>query len=51
MAPTESNVMREPGDKKEAELASLPTFNSGGAFVDVAGRDALYRIMEESSRR
>ncbi len=29
-----------------AELAPLPTFDSGGAFVDVADRDALYRVME-----
>ncbi len=30
------------------ELAPLPTFDSGGALVDVADRDALYRAMEES---
>ncbi len=41
--------MQEPEDKKEAELAPLPTFNSGGAFVDVADRDDLYRVMEKSS--
>ena len=29
-----------------AELRSLPTFQSGGALVDVADRDALYRAME-----
>lgn len=29
-----------------AELAPLPTFDSGGALVDVADRDALYRVME-----
>ncbi len=29
------------------ELTPLPTFDSGGALVDVADRDALYRVMEE----
>lgn len=29
------------------ELAPLPSFDSGGALVDVADRDALYRVMEE----
>lgn len=28
-------------------LAGLPSFDSGGALVDVADRDALYRVMEE----
>jgi len=28
------------------ELAPLPSFDSGGALVDVADRDALYRVME-----
>lgn len=33
--------------KPEAEaLKPLPTFQSGGALVDVADRDALYRAME-----
>ena len=32
--------------RKPAVLAPLPTFNSGGALVDVADRDALYRAME-----
>lgn len=27
-------------------LEPLPSFNSGGALVDVADRDALYRVME-----
>jgi hypothetical protein len=27
-------------------LAPLPTFESGGALVDVADREALYREME-----
>ncbi len=32
--------------KKPAELSCLPTFNSGGAFVEIADRDALYQAME-----
>ncbi len=32
--------------KDVAELAPLPTFHSGGAFVEVADRDALYQAME-----
>jgi len=29
-----------------APLAPLPTFDSGGALVDIADRDALYQAME-----
>lgn len=29
-----------------ADLAPLPVFDSGGALVDIADRDALYRSME-----
>jgi hypothetical protein len=32
--------------KKSAELSPLPTFRSGGSFVDIADRDALYQAME-----
>jgi hypothetical protein len=28
------------------ELPPLPSFDSGGALVDVADREALYRIMD-----
>jgi hypothetical protein len=28
------------------ELSSLPSFKSGGALVDIADREALYRAME-----
>jgi hypothetical protein len=28
------------------ELQPLPSFDSGGALVDIADRDALYRAME-----
>ena len=29
-----------------AELPPLPSFTSGGALVDIADREALYRAME-----
>lgn len=29
-----------------AELRPLPSFDSGGAMVDIADREALYRAME-----
>jgi len=32
--------------KKRAEIAPLPTFHGGGAFVEVADREALYQAME-----
>jgi Arc/MetJ family transcription regulator len=32
--------------KEPVELSALPTFNSGGAFIDVADREALYQAME-----
>jgi hypothetical protein len=32
--------------KKRENLPPLPTFQSGGALVDVADRDALYQAME-----
>jgi hypothetical protein len=32
--------------KKPVELSPLPTFNSGGALIDVADREALYQAME-----
>lgn len=35
---------RRGGGKRK--LPPLPTFDSGGALVDVADRDALYRAME-----
>ena len=33
--------------KETKKLPPLPTFHSGGMFVDPANRDELYRIMEE----
>ncbi len=32
--------------KKPTALPPLPTFDSGGALVDIADRDALYQAME-----
>lgn len=32
--------------RKREELPPLPVFQSGGALVDVANRDALYQAME-----
>jgi plasmid stability protein len=33
--------------RERGALPPLPTFKSGGHLVDVADRDALYRIMED----
>lgn len=30
----------------QSELPPLPTFDSGGAYVDIADREALYQAME-----
>ena len=32
--------------RNSAELTPLPTFDSGGALVDIADRDALYGAMD-----
>jgi len=32
--------------KKRRSLPELPTFKSGGALVDIANRESLYRAME-----
>jgi Arc/MetJ family transcription regulator len=32
--------------RKRETIPALPTFRSGGAFVDIADRDALYQAME-----
>jgi plasmid stability protein len=32
--------------RKPQKIVPLPTFHSGGAFVDIADRDALYQAME-----
>jgi hypothetical protein len=31
---------------KQQRIAPVPTFHSGGAFVDIADRNALYQAME-----
>jgi len=33
---------------EQEELRAQPSFQSGGALADVAGRDVLYRAMESS---
>jgi plasmid stability protein len=38
------NLLRS--QKEAPELSPLPVFHSGGAFVDIADRDALYQAME-----
>ena len=32
--------------RKQQKIAPLPVFHSGGAFVDIADRNALYQAME-----
>ena len=32
--------------KRPVELSPLPTFNSGGALIDIADPEALYQAME-----
>jgi len=32
--------------KRPSELPPLPSFDSGGAHVDVANRESLYEVME-----
>jgi hypothetical protein len=32
--------------RKRGPLPALPSFQSGGALVDIADREALYRAME-----
>ncbi|MDH5643161.1 MAG: ribbon-helix-helix protein, CopG family, partial [Gemmatimonadota bacterium] len=33
--------------RSPTDVEPLPTFDSGGALVDVSNREALYRTMEE----
>jgi len=40
-------LLLEPRSEATGELAPLPSFNGGGALVDLADRDALYEVMEE----
>ena len=39
-------ALRNLFQSQPVELSPLPTFNSGGALVDIADRDALYQAME-----
>jgi hypothetical protein len=38
-------MLRE--QRKRRKLPTLPTFRSGGALVNIADRETLYRAMEE----
>lgn len=35
------------GERKRAPLPELPSFRGGRELVDIADRDALYRVMDE----
>jgi hypothetical protein len=37
-------LLQEP--RPQADLPELPTFDSGGTYVDIADREALYQAME-----
>jgi plasmid stability protein len=37
-------LLRRPASTRD--LSPLPSFDSGGALVDIADRDALYRVMD-----
>jgi len=45
MVETALRLLLRPQRKREA-IPALPTFHSGGTFVDIADRDALYHAME-----
>ena len=38
--------MLEPRRGDQAQIAPLPVFDFGGAYIDIADRNALYRAME-----
>lgn len=40
-------LLLEPGPEAVGELPPLPTFDGGGALVDIADRNALYEAMEK----
>ena len=40
------NMFRTQKATGAKRLPPLPSFHSGGALVDIAGRDPLYRAME-----
>ena len=41
--------LRQP--ERQKEVPPLPSFNMGGALVDIANREALYDIMDDDVRR
>jgi hypothetical protein len=47
MVETALRLLLHPARKRQQALPDLPTFNSGGEFVDISDRDALYDAMEE----
>jgi hypothetical protein len=40
-------LLLEPSSETDRALPPLPSFDGGGALVEVADRDALYEVMEE----
>ena len=40
-------LLLEPCSATLRELPPLPSFDGGGALVDIADRDALYEVMEQ----
>ena len=40
-------LLLEPRSETAGELPPLPSFDGGGALVDIADRDALYEVMEQ----
>jgi hypothetical protein len=45
MVETALRLLLQP-QKKATKLPPIPTFDSGGSFVDIADREALYNAME-----
>ena len=43
---TALRLLFQPRKTGRRDLAPLPTFKSGGHYVDIADRDALYQAME-----
>lgn len=39
-------LLLEPRSETTGELQPLPSFDGGGALVDIADRDALHEVME-----
>lgn len=43
---TALRLLLQQQQQRPTTLEPLPTFDSGGAYVDIADRDALYQAME-----